>query len=447
LGAFWFEIVVVGVLIGLNGVLSLAEFAVISARKTRLQLMAANNVPGAQTALDLANAPSDFLASVQVGITLISVLTGVFGGAKLAEPLKLALAEISWLEGFATEVSFGIVVVTLSYITLIAGELVPKRVGMSNPENIAKILSKPLKVFSRIVNPVASLLSFSTDLIVGMLGTRNSNEHEVTEEEVTIMVEQGTAAGVFEKAEETIIKRALRLGDKRVGELMIPRPKIIAIDLTDDLQKNLIKMVEGPHSYFPAYEENSDQVVGLISVKSLWAQMARGETSDLKSSLTEPMFVMETVSALKALELFKQSGKHIAIVIDEYGGTAGLITIIDILEAIVGDLSTSAQPVKAAAIKRKDGSWLVDGMMTIDSLKDLFRLKSVPNEKGGDFQTLGGMIMTRMGRIPKETDQFVWEGMRFEVVDMDGMRVDKVLVIPGSAKKPKPEKKTPAAGG
>jgi len=214
LSAFWFEFAVVGVLIGLNGVLSLAEFAVISARKTRLQLMAANSVPGAQTALDLANAPSDFLASVQVGITLISVLTGVFGGARLADPLALTLQGVPWLEGIATEVAFGIVVVILSYVMLIVGELVLKRIGMSNLENIAKIFAKPLKVFARVVNPVASLLSYSTDLIVGMIGTRNSSEHEVTEEEVTIMVEQGTAAGVFEKAEETIIKRALRLGDK-----------------------------------------------------------------------------------------------------------------------------------------------------------------------------------------------------------------------------------------
>ena len=450
LATLWFEITVLSILIGLNGVLTMAEFAVISSRKTRLQMLAAEGAPGAQTALDLANAPSEFLASVQVGITLIGVLTGVFGGAALADPLAFIFKDLPYVASFATEIAFGIVVFLLSFVTLIAGELVPKRIGLSNPEKVARILSTPLKLFAKVVNPFVRVLSSTTDMVVGLVGVRGSNVSDVTEEEVNIMVEQGTAAGVFEKTEETIIRRALRLGDKRVGELMIPRPKTVTIDLTEEYQKNLAKMVDSPHSYFPAYEENSDQVVGLVSIKSIWSKIARGEKLDLKSSLIEPMFIMETVSALKALELFKQTGKHIAIVIDEYGGTAGLITIVDILEAIVGDLNTSEQPVKANATKRKDGSWLVDGMMSIEALKELFRIKSVPHEKSGDFQTLGGMIMTRMGRIPKEADQFVWEGTKFEVMDMDGMRVDKVLIVPGVGKnvgkKPKTDKKVPITG-
>jgi len=426
----WLELAIVTLLILVNGLLAMAEIAIISVRKTRLQTLAAAGRNDARVALGLASAPTEFLAAIQVGITLIGVIAGAFGGARIAERLAVVLAGIPAVAPFADGLALGLVVVVITFATLTVGELVPKRVGMALPEQIALIVAGPMRLVAWILTPAVRILSFVTKVVLRLLGVRANPDTELTEEELRVMIEQGTASGLFGKAGENIMKRALRLGDRTVGELMTPRPKIVAIDLSEDLERSIQLMVDSPHSYFPAFDGSPDRILGLVSIKHSWTRMAGGGKVDLKQSLIQPLYAVESMPALKLLELFKQSGKHVAIAVDEYGGTAGIITIIDLMEAIVGDLPGTKDDMKASAIKRKDGSWLVDGMISTDDLKELFHFNKLPREDDGDYQSLGGLMMAVMGRIPKETDNFVWEGWRFEVIDMDGMRVDKVLVVP-----------------
>ena len=428
------EGLVVLFLIGCNGLLSMAEIAVISSRKTKLNQMSQQGQPGAKIALALASAPTSFLASVQIGITLIGVIAGAFGGATMSEELatiiKTMVTPESQLAHYADPIAFGAVVVTITLLSLVIGELIPKRIGMNSPERIALAMAYPLSLLARFMTPLVRVLSFATDRTLIFLGITTGTRDEVTEEEVKLMIEQGTASGVFEKVEESIMKRALRLGDRRVDELMTPRLKIVMLDLADSFEDSMRKMMASPHSYFPVYETNPDQVTGLISVKQLWQVLATGNRPDLRKMTLDPLFVMESTPSLKVLEMFKSSGKHLAIVIDEYGGTAGIITLIDVLEAIVGDIPDDEAKSEKSAVKRKDGTWLVEGMIGLQDMKDLFSFTSLPHEKDGGYQTLGGMIMMSVGRIPRETDVVLWQGWRFEVMDMDGRRVDKVLVTP-----------------
>ena len=428
------EGLVVLFLIGCNGLLSMAEIAVISSRKTKLNQMSQQGQPGAKIALALASAPTSFLASVQIGITLIGVIAGAFGGATMSEELatiiKTMVTPESQLAHYADPIAFGAVVVTITLLSLVIGELIPKRIGMNSPERIALAMAYPLSLLARFMTPLVRVLSFATDRTLIFLGITTGTRDEVTEEEVKLMIEQGTAAGVFEKVEESIMKRALRLGDRRVDELMTPRLKIVMLDLADSFEDSMRKMMASPHSYFPVYETNPDQVTGLISVKQLWQVLATGNRPDLRKMTLDPLFVMESTPSLKVLEMFKSSGKHLAIVIDEYGGTAGIITLIDVLEAIAGDIPDDEAKSEKSAVKRKDGTWLVEGMIGLQDMKDLFSFTSLPHEKDGGYQTLGGMIMMSVGRIPRETDVVLWQGWRFEVMDMDGRRVDKVLVTP-----------------
>ena len=429
-----FGALIVLLLTACNGVLTMAEIAVISARKTRLNQMSQQGNARARLALELASTPTSFLASVQIGITLIGVLAGAFGGATMSEDLAAMIkAEASpgtLFAQYADPLAFGLVVVSITFLSLVVGELVPKRMGLNNPERVAITFAYPLRFLAKVTNPVVQLLSFATDGILRFLGVTAVDRNEVTEEEVKLMIEQGAASGVFQKEEESIMKRALRMGDRRVDELMTPRLKIVMLDLADSFEDSMRKMMASPHSYFPVYETNPDQVTGLISVKQLWQVLATGNRPELRKMVIDPLFVMESTPSLKVLEMFKSSGKHLAIVIDEYGGTAGIITLIDVLEAIVGDIPDDEAKNEKSAVKRKDGTWLVEGMIGIQDLKDLFNISTMPHEKDGGYQTLGGMIMMSVGRIPRETDVVLWQGWRFEVMDMDGHRVDKVLVTP-----------------
>ena len=429
-GMLWVEIGIVVLLIFINGLLAMAEIAIISARKTRLQAMADDGREDAKIALQLASQPTEFLAAIQVGITLIGVIAGAFGGATIAERLAVPLGAIPVLQGYEEELAFGIVVVLIAVASLIMGELVPKRLGMVRAEALAALVARPMRVVAFVMRPAVRILSFVTDVVLRVLRVRATGDTELTEEELKIMIEQGTASGLFGKAGENIMKRALRLGDRTVEDLMTPRPKVVALDLADPQEKSIRAMLDSPHSYFPAYDGTPDRILGLIAIKDMWAKLVKGGKVDLRSSLVQPLYAVSSMPALRLLELFKQSGKHVAIAVDEHGGTAGIITIIDLMEAIVGDLPDSKDDMRASAIKRKDGSWLVDGMIDVDDLKEILHLSKLPREDDGDYQSLGGMIMAFMGRIPRETDSFVWENWRFEVVDMDGLRVDKVMVLP-----------------
>jgi putative hemolysin len=306
--------------------------------------------------------------------------------------------------------------------------LAPKRLALSNAEPIAAALARPMRTLSRIAYPAVRVLSLSTEGVLRALGARPSAEPPITEDEVKILIEQGRQAGVFNEVEQYLVERVFRLADRRVDELMTPRPKIVWLDIADPPEDNWRKMWESGHSAFPVCENHLDNVLGLASVKKLWAQMAAACPVDLKALMLQPLFLPESSPALKALEAFKQSGMHIALVVDEYGGTQGLVTLHDVLEAIVGDLPEPGEAVEPQAVQRADGSWLVDGMLLVDDFKELFDLKALPDETSSGYQTVGGFVMAQLGRIPSAADQFEWGGLRFEVMDMDGHRVDKVLV-------------------
>jgi len=429
--SFLVETVIILILILVNGLLAMSEIAIVSARKTRLQQMAENGNVGARKALDLAAEPSSFLASVQIGITLVGILAGVFGGATIADGLAVKLAEVPGLAPYAHALAVGLVVVVVTTLTLIFGELVPKRLALSGAERIAAMVAGPVRFISVVAMPFVSVLSFTTEKVLRTMGVKPRTESPVTEEEVQILIEQGTRAGVFEKTEETMMKRVLRLGDLRTGDLMTPRTLIVALDLEDSYNENLGRILAEPHSFFPIYRGNSDHFVGLVSLKALLARMATGQPVVLADLMTDPLFVAETTAAPNVLEQFKKTGKPIALVVDEYGITAGLVTLTDVLEAIVGDISLEETQGDQSIVKRADGSWLMDGMLSVHEFMEALRLK-VPDEEEphGAYQTLGGFVMAKLSRIPATGDAFEWWGYRFEVVDMDGHRVDKVLVTP-----------------
>ena len=423
-----FEVLFIFVLIIANGVFAMCEAAVISSRKERLRQWANEGNNKARIVLELANDPTRFLSTVQFGITLVGVFAGAYGGATLAAPLALYVQKIPLLANYGEAISFGLVVVAITYLSLIIGELVPKRLALNNPERIATALITPMRFLARLSAPAVHLLSSSTNAVLRVLGVKPSLATPVTAEEINIMLEQGKQAGVFEKAEQDIVERVFHLSDQRVNTLMTQRADIIWLEVDDTLEAIRQKTASG-RSRFPICEGSLDHVLGIVKVKDFLARSLAGQPLDLKALLRQPLYVPESMRALKVLELFKQTRMHIALVLDEYGSMQGLITLNDILEAIVGDIPSSDMPDEPMIVKREDGSWLIDGMLPVEAFKKNFQLAELPNEETGEYQTLGGFVMMHMERIPKPTEHFEWDGLRFEVIDMDGHRVDKVLVM------------------
>jgi putative hemolysin len=425
-----FEILTILVLIFANAVFSMSEMAIVSSRKVRLQQLVNQGDLNAQAALQLAESPNHFLSIVQVGITLINILNGVFGGATIAQRLEKYVQLVPILAAYSQPIAFGVVVLLITYFSLIIGELVPKRLALNNPERIAASVAIPMRALATIASPIVFLLSASTETVLRLLGTTPSNEPQVTEEEIKILIEQGTEAGTFEEAEQDMVGRVFRLGDRPVTYLMTPRPDIVWLDLDNSPEENQYKMVESAYSRYPVCQEGLDNVLGIIPVTDLLARSLRNEPLDLTLGLRQPVFVPESTRGLKVLELFKQTVTHMALVVDEYGVIQGLVTLNDIMSEIVGDVPAGPGQEEPQAVQREDGSWLVDGMLGIEEFLELFDLDELEPEERGSYQTLGGLVITHLGRIPAAADHFEWEGMRFEVMDMDGNRVDKVLVVP-----------------
>jgi putative hemolysin len=436
------ELFILFLLLLANGVFAMAEIAVVSARKARLKQLADEGSESAKATLALANEPTRFLSAVQVGISLIGVLAGASTGASLAAKLTPTIAQISWLEKSADKVSLGLVVLGITLCSVILGELVPKRLGLMNPERTAMVLGPLVNGFARVVSPIVSMLTFFTEALLKVFGIKQQKEAPVTEEEVNILIEQGRLAGVFNKTESDMVAGVLELDQLPVTALMTPRPKIVFLNLDDPEEVSWRKVVASGHSSFPVYQGSRDQVVGMVAVKALWAHSAIGLTTNLKNLLVPPLVVPETMSAIQLLEAFKKSSKHIALVSDEFGAIQGLVTLIDVLEAIVGDMPAQGHRQGPAAKQREDGSWLVDATLGIDELKALVQLDELPHEERADFQTLGGFVVTHFGRIPVAGDYFDHAGWRFEVMDMDRHRVDKMLI----AKTPPPAALQKAAG-
>ncbi|MDZ8110075.1 MAG: hemolysin family protein [Nostoc sp. DedQUE12a] len=425
-----FEILIILVLFIANGVFSMSEMAIVSARKVRLQQLANQGDAKARVALKLAESPNNFLSTIQVGISLIGILTGAFGGATIANRLAVYVKLVPVLAPYSEPLSFGIVVLIITYFSLIIGELVPKRLALNNPEGIAAFVAIPMRALSAIASPMVHLLSASTDMVLRLLGVTQSTEPQVTEEEIKILIEQGTEAGTFEEAEQDMVERVFRLGDRPVSYLMTPRPDIVWLDLDDTAEENRQKMVDSAYSRYPVCQGGLDNVLGVIPVTDLLARSFRGEQLDLTVGLRQPVFVPESTRGLKVLELFKQTVTHMALVVDEYGVIQGLVTLNDIMSEIVGDVPSTDGQDQPQAVQREDGSWLLDGMLPVEEFLELFDMEEWESEEPGSYQTLGGFVITHLGRIPAAADHFDWEGMRIEVMDMDGNRVDKVLVVP-----------------
>ena len=422
------EIIIILILIVLNGIFAMAEFAVVSAKKTRLQQRADEGDSRAAAALELANEPTPFLSTVQIGITLVGILAGAFGGATVAEGLAVSLNDFPALAPYSDILSIVLVVLVITYLTLIIGELVPKRLALNNADTIASIVAKPMLLLSRIAAPLVIILTYSTEAVLRLMRIRETTEPPVTEEEIKIMLEEGTEAGVFEKAELNMVEGVFDLGDRSVDSVMTRRADLIALDLNDPADENLRKMTSSGRSNFPVYEGDLDKIFGMISVKDVLARIVDGGTPDIRASVTKPLFVPETITVLKLLELFKGTGLHSALVMDEYGSIRGIISLHDILEAIVGSVRTLGEPVETPVVTREDGSWLIAGDTPIGDIRDILSVDSFPEEEQGHYRTIAGLIMYLMGRIPHTGDHITAGELRYEVVDMDGNRIDKVLV-------------------
>ena len=418
----------------------MSELAIVSARKVRLQQLANQGNKNARVALELANAPNQFLASVQIGITLLAILSGAFAESTIASRLVPIFSLIPALASYREALASVIAILIITYLTLIIGELVPKRLALNYPEQIASIVAVPMRVLANIAAPIVYLLSASTDIVVRLLGIRPSTEPLVTEEEIRVLIEQGTEAGTFEEAEQDMVERVFRLGDRPVNALMSPRPDIVWLDLDDSAEENRKKMLDSCHSRFPVCQGGLDNVLGVMHVTDLLARSLSAQPLDLTVGLRQPVFVPESTRGLKILELFKQTGIHLALVVDEYGVIQGLVTLNDIMVEIVGDVPSAGDLEDPQAVQREDGSWLLDGMLPVDEFFELFEINELPTEHRGSYQTLGGFVITHLGKIPSAADNFDWEHLRFEVMDMDGNRVDKVLVTPQERKTIEPTK-------
>ena len=416
------EVLIILIVILINAVFVLSEMSVASSRKARLQQRINDGDKGAKTALDLIQNPNLFLATVQIGITLVGVFVGAIGGATLAQPLTTWLAGIPGLVEYASSIALGIVVIGITFVSIIIGELVPKRIALHNPEQIASALAGPMLVISRLFAPFVWLLGKVTDFFLKLLGVKPGSEPPVTEEEIHLLIDQGTQAGVFEEAEQDMVEGVFSLGDQRVYSLMTPRTDVVYLDINDSIEEIREKISGCEFSRFPVRQGTLDMILGIVKARDLLVRSLSGEEIRLKDLLKPAFFIPETMFASRALEIFKEKGTEILLVIDEFGGLQGLITINDIIEEIVGQIELE----EPQATQRQDGSWLLDGMLEVDEFKEIFKLHVLPHED--EYETLSGFIMMSLGRVPQSTDHFEWHGLRFEVIDMDGRRVDKVLV-------------------
>jgi putative hemolysin len=422
------ELIIIFLLLIANGVFAMSELAIVSVRKIRLEQRAEQGDTGARIALELAAAPESFLSTVQIGITLIGILSGAISGATIGTKLGEMLGQIPWLAPYSDTLGVGVVVLVLTFLSIVMGELVPKRLALNNPEGIASAVAPTMRLLSRVTGPAVHLLSVSSTLVLRLFNLQPSSEPAVTDEDVRGMLEQGTQVGVFEPIEEEIVGQIFRLSDRTVSALITPRTDVVWLDIDDPPETIRAKVIESGFSRYPVAEDNLDNVVGLVSAQELLAQSLTGQPLDLKTILQPALFIPETTPALVVVERLRQTRSHIALVIDEYGGLEGLVTLGDVLTAIVGDMPDTHEPIETGAIQRADGSWLLDGMFQIDEFQELLEVQALPDVAEGYYQTVGGLVMAMLGRIPTEGDQFEWEGYRFEVMDMDGRRVDKVLL-------------------
>ncbi|HSJ88340.1 MAG TPA: hemolysin family protein [Anaerolineales bacterium] len=415
-------LITIGILLVINGILIMAETALLSTRKARLQNEANKGNQRANIALKLTENPTQFLAVTQIGITTIDMLLGALTGATIGVWIHAQLNRYPTLEPYSAIIGLLVGVLPITYLSLVVGDLVPKRLAMRNPEAVSASFASPMLFLTRLFSPMVKFLSFSTESILRLMGVKVTEELPVTEEEIQLLIDQGTQAGVFEEAEQDMVEGVFSLGEQRVYSLMTPRTEIVWLDIEDTIEQIRTKIAEHDISRFPVRQDTLDVILGVVKARDLLLASLSGEQIKLKHLLRPAFYIPETTSAARALEIFKEKGSEMLLVIDEFGGLQGLLTVNDIIEEIVGEIELE----EPQATQRQDGSWLLDGMLEVDEFKEIFKLPTLPHED--EYETLSGFVMLSLGRVPQTADQFEWHGLRFEVIDMDGRRVDKVLV-------------------
>jgi len=441
------EIIFLVTLILLNGAFAMSEIALVTARRGRLARLAEDGDGAAAIAIKLHDEPTRFLSTIQIGITSIGILNGIVGEAVLAAPLAIWLQALGMAVETSSIVSTALVVVVITYISIVVGELVPKRIAQFNPEGIARLVARPMQLLSLLTRPFVRLLMLSTDSILSLMGQSKQDGQGVTEEEIHAMLEEGSEAGVIEQQEHDMVRNVFRLDDRQIGSLMIPRAGIVYLDVDRPLQESLDLVTESEHSRFPVCRGGLHEVLGIINAKQLLRKTLKGGVTDLATELQPAVFVPETLTGMDLLDHFRASGVQMVMVVDEYGEVQGLVTLQDVLEAVTGEFKPRNQE-DAWAVQREDGSWLLDGLIPVPELKDKLELKAVPEEDKGRYHTLSGLMMWLLGRLPQTGDVSNWEDWRLEVVDLDGKRVDKVLAsrLPDATEStPSPEVSPPPA--
>lgn len=435
----WFEIVVIVVLVLANGVFSMSEIAVVAARKVRLQQRAEEGDHRAKAALELAQSPAQFLSTVQVGITLIGILAGAYGGATISAPLAAVIAGIPAVAPYAPAIALGLVVAGITLLSLILGELVPKNIGLRYPESIASWVAGPMRMLARIGGPAVKAITGVTSLIMRLAGFKGSTEPGLTEDEIRAVISEGAETGVLEPAEESIVQRVFQLGDQRVAAIMTPRVDIewVRVDIGNEELREFL--ASHSHTEFIVSGADLDSVLGTVRAAELLPAILRGGDINLRALIREPLFVPDSMPAFKLLDAFRASHRHVAIVMDEFGAVEGLVTVGDLLEGLVGALPGDVNEARGSFVSRGEGSWLVEGSAPMEEVATKFDFE-VPADEAGAYHTMAGFVMARLGHIPRECDAFDWHGFKFEIVDMDGRRVDKVMVT----RAPSPQ--SPATG-
>ncbi|WP_374041153.1 hemolysin family protein [Massilia sp. MS-15] len=436
------DILIISLLILTNGVFAMSELALVSAKRIRLERRAEEGSRRARAALKLADDPSHFLSTVQVGITLIGIFNGAFGEASLVSHLTPQFEQLPVVGPYAREAALATVVLVITVASIIFGELVPKRIAMAFPETMAILIAQPLRLLSVLMSPFVAFLSMSTNAIVRLVGIHEAKEEAPTEEDITGMIKEGADTGVFEKTEYDIVQRALRLDDQHLKSLMTPRVDLVILDLEDARRHNLETIAANPYSRFPVCRGDRSHILGYVTARDLFGQAVRTgsfDTIDLDGAVQELLYVPETVSAMALLEMFKKNRAELALIVDEYGDIQGMVTLSDVMSALVGDVTVAGEEYDADAVQRADGSWLLDGGVALDRFRDLLETGlAFPGEDEGAYHTLAGFLLYQLGYIPKPSDLVDWEGFRFEVMDMDGNRIDRILVSRQGAPAPAP---------
>jgi putative hemolysin len=420
------EILIILFLILLNGIFSMSEIALVSARKFKLENSAKKGNSNARRALNLANNPNTFLSTVQIGITLIGILTGIFSGEKIEENLRAAIMRIPVLQPYAQTIAVAIIVIVVTFFSIVFGELIPKRIGLMFPESIASLMARPMTIISIITKPFIWLLTKTNDLFLGIFGLKEQKEGLVSEEEIRAIVQESAQGGEIQLIEQNIVQRVFALGDRKVSELMTHRGDLLCFNITDDLRGVKERAQIESHSVYPVYRKTPDNLIGVVSVKDIFPKEFKGTDFNLAEFLKQPVMVPESTPAYKVLERFKESKIHYAFVLDEYGSVKGMVSMDDILDALIGDVTEYNQQ-EYQIVQRDDKSWLADGAYPFFEFLNYFNVSEDDFDEG-DYNTLAGLILHQLSYIPKAGEVVSWHGFDFEIVDMDGPKIDKVLI-------------------